>query len=97
MRFYTQFWSLALIPVAAALVLLVIPVVMRVRSDRWRWSQYRTAWLVTMFLLYPTITKQVVVVLRCSRDIDGSSYLEVRGLLLLLLLFSFLSPASPSL
>ena len=37
----------------------------------------------TIFLLYPTITKQVVVVLRCSRDIDGSSYLEVRGLLLL--------------
>jgi len=40
------------------------------------WSTYTTAWLVLAYLIYPSVSRQVVRVLDCSERVDGVRYIE---------------------
>lgn len=40
------------------------------------WSAYLCALVVVLYLLYPTVTKEVVKLLDCSAEIDGVRYVE---------------------
>lgn len=80
---WTRFWLAAASPVVAALVLLAMPIYYVVSALRVRredrsphWGRYRTAVLVVAYLLYPTVSREVVRTLDCSREIGGKSYLR---------------------
>lgn len=73
--FYARFWLATLAPVIAAVLLLVIPLWPLVRSGHPNWSLYRTAVQIATFVLYPTVSKQVVQALDCTEAVDGVRYL----------------------
>lgn len=81
-----RFWLAAASPAIASVVLLVMPAYNmffagRVDNATGRrsphWGKYRTGVLVVAYLLFPTVSREVVRVLDCSEDLGGHSYLKV--------------------
>lgn len=74
--FYSRLMIMVTAPLAVSVVLLVIPLYTWIRKKVADWTSYRTACLVVIYLLYPSVCREVVRVLDCSSPIDGVRYLE---------------------